>query len=398
MKTEAAELTVIPATANLTILDGLVFGDEDTQLWMAWIDAYHHWLEGKRRQNDTGSTAGNYETAWKQFFRWGQVRPWAVTPELAERWAAFLGREGKAVIDRKTGLVVGREPLAKSTFNLKLAALGDFYNFVQKKYDLWPADRRNPFDSVDRAKVSPYGRAKYPSGDEAKAILAAINTECLTGKRDFALLYTYMVTCRRSSEILNLKWGDLKQTDDGHHAFNYRYKGGQIKLAVLNRNCYQAIVAYLKADGRWGKMQEQDYIFIPMDEERIKRINPGAEVDPNQPVSNSLVNRILKKYARRAGVEKSKAHVHGLRHAGARLRVQQMRRSRGGVDFEEVMNLLGHSSLAVTQIYASRVLDDPVDKGGQAAAEELLPKSKYRRRQKPAGEQLPLQPACGRCP
>ncbi len=387
------QVEIIPVTeaGPISILEGMVFGDEDTDLWMAWIDAYHHWLEAKRRRNDTGSTAGNYETAWKQFFRWAQIRPWEVTPELAERWAAFLGREGKEVVDRQTGLVIRREPLARSTFNLKLAALSDFYNFVQKKYDLWPADRRNPFDVVERAKVSPYGRAKYPSIEEAKAILAAINTECLTGKRDFALLYSIMVTCRRSSEILNLKWGDLKETADGDFAFEYRYKGGQIKKAVLNRKCYQAITTYLKADGRLETMQEADTVFVALDEERVKRVNPKAEVDPNQPISNSLANRILKKYARRAGVDLNKAHIHGLRHVGARLRVQQMKAGRGGVDYEEVMRLLGHSSLAVTQVYTQTVLDDPVDQGGQAAAEELLPRGgKYRRKKKPVGEQLPL--------
>lgn len=385
---------IVPAVevGPVSIFDGVVFGDEGTQLWMAWIDAYHHWLEAKRRRNDTGSTAGNYETAWKQFFRWAQARPWEVTPQMAERWAAFLGREGKEVLDRKTGLVIRREPLAKTTFNLKLAALSDFYTFVQKKYDLWPADRRNPFDVVDRAKVKPYGKAVYPTPDEAKSILAAVNTECLTGKRDFALLYSIMVTCRRSSEVLNLKWGDLQTVKGGDYVFSYRYKGGDERKAVLNRNCYQAIVTYLKADGRWETMKPGDYIFTPLDEDRVLRLRPHPQPlsqgeRGEGPISNSLANRILKKYARRVGVEERKAHIHGLRHAGARLRVEQMK-SEGRVDYEEVMHLLGHSSLAVTQIYVESALTNPEDRGGQAAADELLPKGRVRRKKKPVGEQL----------
>jgi len=388
---ERIELVPITqAGANATILEGIVFGDEDTHLWVSWLDAYHHWLEAKRRKNNTGSTANNYQIAWKQFFTWAQVRPWETTPAHAEQWAAFLAREGKEITDRKTGLVVRREPLAQSTFNLKLAALSDFYNYVQKKYDLWPANQRNPFDVVDRARISAYGRAKYPSTDEAKAILTAVNTECLTGKRDFALLYTILVTCRRSSEILNLKWGDLKETATGDYAFTYRYKGGKIKRAILNRKCHTAITTYLWAAGRLEAMTEADYIFIPLDEDRIKRLNPTATVEQNRPLSNSFANRILKKYARRAGVEVGKAHIHGLRHVGARLRVQQMKAGRGGVDYEEVMTLLGHSSLAVTQVYTQTVLDDPVDRGGQGAAEELLPKGKYRRRKGLDARQLPL--------
>jgi site-specific recombinase XerD len=40
------------------------------------------------------------------------------------------------------------------------------------------------------------------------------------------------------------------------------------------------------------------------------------------------------------------------------LRVEHMR-ANGGVDYMEIMRLLEHSSVAVTQIYAERVLEDP---------------------------------------
>jgi integrase len=92
-----------------------------------------------------------------------------------------------------------------------------------------------------------------------------------------------------------------------------------------------------------------------------------------------MANRILKKCARRAGVDLEKAHIHGLRHAGARLRVQQMKESGRGVDYGQLMDLLGHSSLAVTHIYVTRVLEEPEDPGGEAAARALMPGSASRR-------------------
>ena len=190
--------TLIPQE---TILTAPVF-TEDTGQWMEWIEAYQAWLESKRRRSGGANTAKTYETAWKQFFRWSQVKPWEVTPQLAERWTVFLAHEGREIKDRNNGTIIRRQPLSDSSINLKLAALSSFYNFVQKGYDLWPANRRNPFDGVERNKISPYGRAKYPTADEAKALLAAINPDTLTGKRDFALLFTILVTCRRSSEVL----------------------------------------------------------------------------------------------------------------------------------------------------------------------------------------------------
>jgi len=345
---------------------------DDRPLWSLWETAKEAWLESKRRRSGSENTVQTYETACRQFFEWAPVAPWQVSAELAQEWAAHLAEEG----------------LSKASIALKLAALSSFYEFVQCQYifrtpddphfALWPAERRNPFDAVERPKVSPYGRARFPNIKEVLTTMEAINRKSLTGKRDFALLYTLLVTCRRSSEVLNLKWGDLRELEDGHYAFTYRCNGGK-KQAVLNRRCYQAICAYLRADGRPPEeMQPDDYIFVPMYPERVKRLHPDLEVDPNQPISNSLANRILKKYARRTGMDLEKAHLHGLRHAGARLRVEQSKASRGDVDYMEMMRLLGHSSLAVTQTYGQQVLEDP---GGDAAAEALWPKGSRRKKE-----------------
>jgi integrase len=371
-------------TDDVSVTDEASSAD-DVALWMAWEGARRAWLDSKRRKSGSRNTVDAYEIAFRQFFEWCEVPAWQVSPRLAQAWASHLTRDG----------------LAETSVCLKLSALASFYDFVQRRYglrtpdgreaSLWPADRRNPFDAVERPKPSPYGRARFPSVEEVQAMLAVINTQSLTGKRDFALLFSILVTCRRSSEVLRMRWGDIQRSTPqagaagqakGDYVFRYRYKGGQVRRAVLNRLCYEAICAYLRADGRPPEeMGEGDYVFVPLDPERMKRlpVHRDREIDPNRPISNGMANRILKKYARRAGVELEKAHIHGLRHAGARLRVQQMKESGRGVDYGELMDLLGHSSLAVTHIYATRVLEDPEDPGGEAAARALMPGSASRR-------------------
>jgi len=383
---------------------GPLFGGElvivdDAAQWLAWEAAKEAWMESKRRRSGGKNTVDTYRIAVRQFFEWAGVPPWEVSPVTAQEWVKWMGQEGKVVEENN---IIRRAPLADSSINLKLAALSSFYDFVRRRYisttpdgrvvSLWPADRANPFDAVERVKVSPYGRAVFPTTEELKAILSEINTGCLTGKRDFALLYTIATTCRRSSEILNLRWGDLRELEDGNFAFQYVYKGGEEREAVLPRACHQAICAYLEADGRPPEeMEDEDFVFVALYPERILRMVPEREVEPNRPISNRTANRILKKYARRAGVDVEKAHIHGLRHAGARLRVDQMKNGRGGVDYMELMELLGHSSLAVTQIYSQQVLEDPEDPGGEAAAQELLPKGRRRRRKRePLAEQMTL--------
>ena len=71
-------------TEALSIFDGVVFG-EDTQQWMDWIEAYHAWLESKRRRSGGENTVKTYTVAWRQFYRFAQCKPWDVTPKLAQR-------------------------------------------------------------------------------------------------------------------------------------------------------------------------------------------------------------------------------------------------------------------------------------------------------------------------
>jgi len=378
----------------------VVVQEDESVKWLAWEQATNAWLAAKRRRSGRRNTTRAYQCAVSQFFEYAReafdcdVPPWDVTPLIAEEWSRSLYDAGRA----------------PATVNLKLAALSSLYDYVQRRYvatgpdgriiSLWPADRANPFDAVERARVDPYSRATFPTVDELKAILSAINTDCLTGKRDFALIYSFSVTCRRASELLELKWGDIQHDplEDGNRIYRYavRKKGkDQVRRAILDRNCYQAICAYLEADDRLDPEAnhypaDDDYIFIALDPTRIRRLRPDAEIEENKPLSNRFANEILKKYARRVGVDESKAHLHALRHAGARLRVRQQKEQRGGVDYIEIMRLLEHSSLAVTQIYSQQILEDPEDPGGRAAADELLPKRRRRQKEEPAPEQAQL--------
>ena len=61
-------------------------------------------------------------------------------------------------------------------------------------------------------------------------------------------------------------------------------------------------------------------------------------------------------------------HAHGLRHAGARLRKDQ------GADVFELQEILGHASIAVTQVYSERVLEEPQDARGDDVVAVVLPR------------------------
>lgn len=412
------ETETLPALRPATPFGPVVYVQDETTLDLAWQMAIAAYLESKRGVSGSDRTADIYRHAVKAFAAWLELPLRDASSFHAQHYVAYLYTDRTArtltdyleTLDEDTIDVDDPEapgPLAPASVNLYLSALRGLYDFVRDQYtvtrpdgstiSLWPADRANPFAAVKRARVKPFNRAVYPSVEELQAILDAINTDCLTGLRDYALLYTLATTCRRASAILNLRWGDiLDQTDEGH-IFQYHYKGDQRneqRRAILGHKAYAAICAYLRADGRPpAEMQPGDHIFIPIDAERASRfpdIDPD-DVDPGAPLSNSYANRILKKYARRVRLgdenrpmDVNKAHLHGLRHAGARLRVQQMRDRTGVVDYEEIQQLLGHSGLGVTQVYIREVCTDPTDPGAAAAEDALMPSQRRRRKTKPA--------------
>jgi integrase len=413
-------------------LFGVFSAEED--LWAAWDQAQTAWLDSKRRKSGRDNTAKAYAMAVRQFFSWAKCPPWRVSPMLAHEWVreleagtpcddtgqCFVGNARSKVIHRPGCRAIPLDKYQKAyptldaavsdgyrlcnqcleaktkrsqaTINAKLAALGSLYEFVQTEYvmqtsegrivALWPADRMNPFQAVKRVKISPYGRARFPTYDEVCKIIGAINRSCLVGKRDYALLYTIVTTCRRFSEIINLRWGDLRELPDGTFSFSYIYKGGVEKTDVLQRDCYDAICEYLVASGRNpATMKAEDAVFTALYQDRVLRMMPGLSADDNSPLTNKSANRILKKYAKRVGVDPIRAHIHGLRHAGMRQRKNEMKKN-GCVDLEELMKKAAHSSLAVTQIYLENVLDDPSDPGGKAAAEAFKQKPGQQRRRR----------------
>jgi integrase len=274
---------------------------DDEALKRAWNQARHTWLSGKGR-----NTAKAYRYAWRGFLAWAGVPPWEVTRELAVGWVEHLAAAG----------------LAARSISLKVSALASFYDFVSsaplegdgRGAVLWPVERGNPFVGVARPPRSPYRSVRPLSPGEVRAVLAAINTGCLTGARDYALLLTPLLTGRRVSEVLGMRWGDLEPMGEGGYVFTYRDRGGRLRGTTLPGRCYQAICAYLEKDGRPPeRMGAGDYVFVPLRPERVRRLPGHAHTSTgrNRPVTVGFANRILKKYARRAGVDVRKATLRG---------------------------------------------------------------------------------------
>ena len=220
--------------------------------------------------------------------------------------------------------------MADTTVMVRVAAISAYYIWGMEM----ELEGHNPAAiSSLRPKVMVYGKSKYLTGEQVKAILAKVPRETVEGKRDLALISLWALTGRRNSEIRLLRWGDVSREEG---IIWYRWSGkGKAERNEMPGSAWELVNAYLRAAGRLAGMKDEDYIFLRED---------------GTPVTAELMNRHLKKYARKAGIAWWRdVHVHTLRHSSAMGRLQL------GAGVEEISADLAHSNLAITGIYVRKV-------------------------------------------
>ncbi|PZU37365.1 MAG: site-specific tyrosine recombinase XerD [Microbacterium sp.] len=169
--------------------------------------------------------------------------------------------------------------------------------------------------------------------DQVAALVQAPPAEDPIGVRDRALLELLYATGARVSEAVGLDVDDLAHGE----ALRLRGKGGKERIVPIGSYARDAVDAYLTrvrpalaARGR-----------------ATPRLFLGAR---GAPLSRQSAWLVLQAAAERAGLS---AHVspHTLRHSFATHLLQ------GGADVRVVQELLGHASVATTQIYTHVTVD-----------------------------------------
>lgn len=148
-------------------------------------------------------------------------------------------------------------------------------------------------------------------------------------RRDRALLELLYATGCRASELSNLKLRDL-HLDEGYCIC--RGKGDKERLVPLGARAIEAVKLYLeherrKLAGKRGSLAE--WALLSYRGRRLRR---------------ERIWELLKRYAQRTGMP-PEISPHTLRHCFATHMLA------GGADLRQVQEMLGHASIATTQIY-----------------------------------------------
>jgi integrase/recombinase XerD len=224
-----------------------------------------------------------------------------------------------------TGYVdhLSRSGLAPSSISRNLAALSTFFRYLVYDGKL--------SDNVAKLLVAPTIWDRLPTvlGPSAvDQLLNAPDLELTLGRRDRAVLETLYATGCRASEVSGLRLADLDLIGGSARCIG---KGDKERVVPLGSRAREALTVYLARD-RGSLLRGQtgvSSVFI---------------TSRGRPLSRVGLWTIVKTHARAAGLPQS-VSPHTLRHSFATHLLA------GGADLRVVQEMLGHASIATTQIY-----------------------------------------------
>jgi integrase/recombinase XerD len=238
-----------------------------------------------------------------------------------------------AVIDRFIAERASAEPLPASTSLARLqSSVRGWHRFLARE----GIESDDPSGRL-RPPKAPRRLPKALTIDQVERLLGAPPPEEPLGIRDRALLELLYATGARVSEAIDLDVDDLAHGD----VLRLRGKGAKERIVPLGSYARTAVDAYLTRvrPGLAAKGRASARLFL------------GAR---GAPLSRQSAWLIIRAAAERAQIT-ADVSPHTLRHSFATHLLQ------GGADVRVVQELLGHSSVATTQIYTHVSVDALLD-------------------------------------
>lgn len=247
-----------------------------------------------------------------------ELRPQDITKELLRKYRLKLNRLKS---DEESG-----EDLKVITQTYHLIALRGFLKYLAKRdiKSLDPSLVELPH--VHREQVT------FLHYDEVEEMLEQVDTSTESGLRDRAIIELLYSGGLRVSELVGLNRDSINLE---RREFMVRGKGSKDRPIFISEACADWVQEYLDA-----RTDSLPALFLN-NSRNTQAVDTSGDYRRMTPRS---VERIVKKYARLAGITK---HVspHTLRHSFATDLLMN------GADIRSVQSMLGHADISTTQIY-----------------------------------------------
>ena len=223
---------------------------------------------------------------------------------------------------RRYAAVLSERRVASSTVARKLAAVRSFFRALVEHGEI----AHNPGDLLPAPK-RPQRLPRALKADEVAALLDRIPATTALELRDRALFELAYACGLRARELVDL---DVESVDFDGEELRVEGKGGKTRILPVGESALAAVGRYLE--------RARHALSAGGDERALFLSKSGRRL------STSDVRRRLSAWTRAAAVQGG-VSPHALRHSFATHLLE------GGADLRSIQELLGHASIATTQVY-----------------------------------------------
>ncbi len=234
-------------------------------------------------------------------------------------------------LDNKPGLAI-------RSVKRKMATLSRFFSFLCDENIL----ESNVVLGVERPKLQANKGATAPIGDfQTRDLLNGPDTKTLQGKRDRAILATFVYHALRRSELCQLKVKDIEERE-GIKQFKILGKGEKVRYVSISHQAIGDLQEYLRASGHENNPESPLFLSV----------SNNTKKNPRHMTSISIYNIVIK-YGKKTGTIQQKFSPHSLRSTAATNAANR------GVPLKKIQEWLGHANISTTALY---VTDDNAPK------------------------------------
>ncbi len=274
-----------------------------------------NYLQHEKRYSER--TVTSYKKDVFQFYEFlssKSLKNIAVTNKYVRAWVVYL---------------LNNQKLAPASIRRKVSSLNTYFNYLQKRGVI----QVNPAKDITTIKL-PKRVPQYLSRISADKMMHDLQLDISNWKdwRNYFIIELLYSTGMRRQELIDLKWSNVDLSRKLLKVFGKGRKERQIPIAtklIVSLNTYKELL--------YNHFDELPQYILTTDS--------GKKLYPK--FVYNVVNRYLTMYS---SLQKRSPHV--LRHTFATHLLNN------GADLNDIKELLGHSSLASTQVYTHSSIED----------------------------------------
>lgn len=302
-----------------------------------YANASAEYLRRTRFKGAAEKTIENYSVALRLFGDFLAAQPdSADLYDVVEAWRDTMLTNGKAKSTVKQYLITLNIFFSAATKRSFPAALRFAENPVDA--DLYPIVKKKPYDNLlDDSDIIKLWKNEPPTHGTIH-----------TWPRNYAIVCTILATGIRNDELRSLTLNDVSWPEE---TITIRSgKGDKFRIVDAPPIVLESLTQYLNSGLRPAYLSDDDYLFGSTAAHEYGNISAKDGAEKWHKMSCNALSQLIERHVQNVcGNPNLKIRSHDLRHLFARIHLNV------NGNISELQSALGHSSPAISQIYAGRI-------------------------------------------